>query len=173
MKRVVIAALCLAGALFSPFMSYASAQSTMSPVFNIPRQNNGNAVFDHGSYVEIWRHNGGNGASRQSLREQIGNRQVKVQYCVSACAFTVLSLPVKQVCIGSDFVELSIHASTPPAALRGDKASWAAADRQTQKDHANLPAWARPKAVAAMAPQARGWVVYTRGDMLAAGYKPC
>ncbi len=142
----------------------------------IPQRSGGNQVFDQGTQagaLEIWQHKGGTELDSMKLRASIGKRPVELTgVCASACGLVVLSLPKNQVCIGRS-AEITIHAARPVDELRGDAAAWAIADSQTRANYAALPSWAREKARVAFTPPARDWVVFSRGELLAAGYKPC
>ncbi|WAC25767.1 hypothetical protein [Ancylobacter sp. SL191] len=175
MKHIIIALLLSLGMALPASAQYYGGAS-WGDWNMIPQRSNGNQVFNQASQagaLEIWHHKGGTELDSMQLRSSIGKRQVELTgVCESGCGLVVLSLPKNQVCIGRS-AEIALHATRPVDGLRGDKAAWALADSQTRANYASLPSWAREKARAAFAPQSRDWVVFSRGELIAAGYKPC
>ncbi|MBS9475549.1 hypothetical protein [Ancylobacter radicis] len=176
MKKIIIALFISLG-LAMPASAQYYGGASWGDWQMIPQRGDGNKVFEQGgqsgSALEIWHHKGGTELDSMKLRASIGKRQVQLTgVCESACGLVVLSLPKNQVCVGRS-AEISLHAARPVDGLRGDKAAWALADTQTRANYVALPNWAREKARAAFTPPARDWVVFSRGELLAAGYKPC
>lgn len=175
MKKIITAVVLSLG-LVAPASAQYYGGASWGDWGMIPQRNQSTQFFAQPSQsgpLEIWHHPGGTELERIRLRTSIGKRQVELSgSCESACGIVILSLPKNQVCIGRS-ASISLHAARPADNLTGDARAWKVADEVTRSDLANLPGWARPKARAALTPPSRDWVVFTRGELLAAGYKPC